>query len=74
MRMTGDRATGRLLEAQIVGHRESEISKRVDIIATALYHRMDVRELGYLDLSYTPPLSFPSDPVQMAAMQWCSKQ
>jgi NADPH-dependent 2,4-dienoyl-CoA reductase/sulfur reductase-like enzyme len=73
IRLTGDRTNGRLLGAQVVGHRESEISKRVDIIATALYNGMGVTDLCDLDLSYTPPLSSPWDPVQMAAMQWCSQ-
>ena len=74
IRLTGDRPTGRLLGAQLVGHRESEVSKRVDIVATALYHGMTVKALCDLDLSYTPPLSSPWDPVQMAAMEWCSKR
>jgi NADPH-dependent 2,4-dienoyl-CoA reductase/sulfur reductase-like enzyme len=69
--LTGDRRTGRLLGAQIVGHRDSEVDKRIDIIATALYNGMYVKELNDLDLSYTPPLSSPWDPVQKAAMQWC---
>jgi hypothetical protein len=29
-----------------------------------------VEELNDLDLSYTPPLSSPWDPVQMAAQSW----
>ena len=70
LRITGDRETGRLLGAQLVGHRGSEISKRVDVFATALYHGMHVEELNDLDLSYTPPLSSPWDPVQMAAQAW----
>jgi NADPH-dependent 2,4-dienoyl-CoA reductase/sulfur reductase-like enzyme len=74
IRLTGDRSTGRLLGVQLVGHRASEVSKRVDIVATALYHGMAVKALCDLDLSYTPPLSSPWDPVQMAAMQWCSKR
>ncbi len=74
LRLTGDRATGRLLGAQMVGHRTSEVSKRIDIIATALYHGMTVRALCDLDLSYTPPLSSPWDPVQAAAMEWCARQ
>ncbi len=44
---------------------------RIDIFATALFHQMDVEELSDLDLSYTPPLSSPWDPVQMAAHHWC---
>ncbi|MFP3982044.1 MAG: CoA-disulfide reductase, partial [Desulfobacterales bacterium] len=69
----GDRSSGRLLGAQMVGHRTAEVSKRIDILAAALYHRMQVRELCDLDLSYTPPLSSPWDPVQAAAMTWCGK-
>jgi NADPH-dependent 2,4-dienoyl-CoA reductase/sulfur reductase-like enzyme len=72
IRLTGDRRTGRLLGAQIVGHRDSQVSKRIDILATAIYHSMRVDELCDLDLSYTPPLSAPWDPVQSAAMEWCS--
>lgn len=70
LRITGDRGTGRLLGAQIIGHKSSEVSKRVDIFATALYHGMLVEELNSLDLSYTPPLSSPWDPVQIAAQAW----
>lgn len=71
--LTGDRRTGRLLGAQIVGHRDSEVAKRIDIVATALYNGMLVKDLCDLDLSYTPPLSSPWDPVQKAAMQWCTQ-
>lgn len=74
IRITGDRATGRLLGAQMVGHRSSEVSKRIDIFATALYHSMHVKDLCDLDLSYTPPLSSPWDPVQAAAMTWCGRR
>jgi NADPH-dependent 2,4-dienoyl-CoA reductase/sulfur reductase-like enzyme len=74
LRITGDRPTGRLLGAQIVGPRETEVSKRIDIFAAALFHGMRVEELCDLDLSYTPPLSSPWDPVQMAAMQWCAQK
>jgi NADPH-dependent 2,4-dienoyl-CoA reductase/sulfur reductase-like enzyme len=74
LRLTGDRSTGRLLGAQIVGHRRSEISKRIDIFAAALHQGLRVEEMCDLDLSYTPPLSSPWDPVQLAAMQWCARQ
>lgn len=73
IRVTGDRKTGKLLGAQIAGHRSSEIAKRIDIFATALYHGMKVEDIGKLDLSYTPPLSTPWDPVQMAAHAWIDK-
>ncbi len=70
IRVTGDAVSGRLLGAQILGRWGAEISKRLDIFATALFHRMDVEDLFDLDLSYTPPLSSPWDPIQMAAHHW----
>jgi NADPH-dependent 2,4-dienoyl-CoA reductase/sulfur reductase-like enzyme len=74
IRVTGDRGTGRLLGAQMIGHWGTEVSKRVDIFATALFHGMTVDALSDLDLSYTPPLSSPWDPVQMAAQAWTKSQ
>lgn len=38
LRVTGDRASGRLLGAQMIGHYGTEVSKRVDIFAAALHH------------------------------------
>jgi NADPH-dependent 2,4-dienoyl-CoA reductase/sulfur reductase-like enzyme len=70
--ITGDRRSGRLLGAQMVGSYKSEISKRIDILATALFNNMLVENIADLDLSYTPPLSTPWDPVQKAAVQWCA--
>ena len=70
IRLTGDRRDGRLLGAQLLGHYGAEVSKRVDIYATALHHHMTINELTDLDLSYTPPLSSPWDPTQMAALAW----
>lgn len=71
MRLTGDRATGRLLGAQMVGLVQTEIAKRIDILATALFHEMTIDALSDLDLSYTPPLGSPWDVVQMLAQDWC---
>jgi NADPH-dependent 2,4-dienoyl-CoA reductase/sulfur reductase-like enzyme len=71
--VTGDRDTGKLLGAQLLGAWGAEVSKRLDVLATALYHGMGVAELSDLDLSYTPPLSSPWDPVQMAAQAWSAK-
>jgi NADPH-dependent 2,4-dienoyl-CoA reductase/sulfur reductase-like enzyme len=70
LRVTGDPMSGKLLGAQIAGHWKSEVSKRIDIFATALFHEMSVEGLNELDLSYTPPLSSPWDPVQMSAQAW----
>ncbi len=42
MRYTGDRRTGRLLGVQLVGHRNAEIAKRIDIPATAIFNELTV--------------------------------
>lgn len=70
LRLTADRRTGSLLGAQMVGPVQTEVAKRIDIIATALFHTMTVEVLSDLDLSYTPPLGSPWDLVQMAAQDW----
>ena len=70
IRVTGDRNSGRLLGAQLVGHRGAEISKRVDIYATAIHNGMTVDGVSDLDLSYTPPLGSPWDAIQIATQTW----
>jgi NADPH-dependent 2,4-dienoyl-CoA reductase/sulfur reductase-like enzyme len=70
MRVTGDRATGRLLGLQLFGHRHAEIAKRIDIAATAIFNHMTVDAVSDLDLSYTPPLGSPWEAVQMGAQAW----
>jgi pyruvate/2-oxoglutarate dehydrogenase complex dihydrolipoamide dehydrogenase (E3) component len=70
IRITGDRKTHQLLGAQIAGRYGAEVSKRIDIFATAIFNDMTVDSLSHLDLSYTPPLSSPWDPVQMASQVW----
>jgi len=68
--VTGDRRTGKLLGAQIAGHYQGEVAKRIDIYAAALFHGMTVEAVNDLDLSYTPPLGSPWDAVQMSAQTW----
>ncbi len=70
IRVTGDRSSGRLLGAQIAGHYQGEVARRIDIFAIALFNDMNVNDLNDLDLSYTPPLGSPWDAVQMAAQAW----
>jgi NADPH-dependent 2,4-dienoyl-CoA reductase/sulfur reductase-like enzyme len=69
-RVTGDLESGRLLGAQLIGRFGAEISKRIDVFATALFNEMTIDQVSDLDLSYTPPLSSPWDPVQMACQTW----
>ncbi|GAA2628266.1 hypothetical protein [Streptomyces vastus] len=60
------RPTGTPANAETI-RRSAEISKRVNMYATALFHGMPVDGISELDLSYTPPLCSPWDAVQVAA-------
>ena len=70
MRYTSDRRTGQLLGVQLVGHLHSEIAKRIDIPATAIFNQLTVDAVSDLDLSYTPPLGSPWDALQSGAQAW----
>ena len=70
MRVTGDRATGRLLGVQLFGHKNAEIAKRIDIAAAAIFCGMTIDGVSDLDLSYTPPLGSPWEAVQMGTQAW----
>ncbi|PLX78523.1 MAG: flavoprotein oxidoreductase [Desulfuromonas sp.] len=67
VKMLGEKGSGRLLGAQIVGLEGS--AKRIDTVATALTAGMTVEDVIDLDLSYAPPFSPVWDPVQTAARQ-----
>ncbi len=67
---TGDRNTGQLLGVQLIGHLGSEIAKRIDIPATAIFNGQTVEAISDLDLSYTPPLGSPWDAIQAGAQAW----
>ena len=69
LKVIADRITKRILGAQMLGAYKTEVSKRIDIFATAIYHEMTVQDFSSYDLSYTPPLSSPWDPVQMAVQK-----
>lgn len=64
-KLVAERGSGRLLGAQIVG--EEGAAKRIDVLATALWHATTVSELLNVDLSYAPPFSPVWDPVLIAA-------
>lgn len=70
LRVTGDRASGRLLGAQMVGHKDAEVAKRIDIFAAALSCGLAVGDLEDLDLSYAPPFGSPWDAVQVSGQAW----
>ena len=66
VKVVADRATGRLLGAQVTGRQG--VDKRLDVFATAIAAGMTVQDLAELDLAYAPPYGSARDPVQMAAM------
>jgi NADPH-dependent 2,4-dienoyl-CoA reductase/sulfur reductase-like enzyme len=70
IRYTGDRRDGRLLGLQLVGRLGSEIAKRIDIAATAIFSEMTIDAVSDLDLSYTPPLGSPWDALQAGSQAW----
>jgi len=65
VKLVMDEETGRLLGGQIVGRKG--VAKRVDVLATALHHRLTVPDLQRLDLSYAPPFAPVWDPILVAA-------
>lgn len=70
MHLTGDRRTGRLLGAQMVGHVNTAVAKRIDTVAAAIHNELGVEALSDLDLSYAPPFGSPWDVVQAAGQTW----
>lgn len=64
MKVVFEKATYRLLGAQIVGY--EGVDKRIDVLATAIRAGMKATELKDLDLAYAPPYSSAKDPVNMA--------
>jgi NADPH-dependent 2,4-dienoyl-CoA reductase/sulfur reductase-like enzyme len=63
IRVTGDRRSGQLLGAQLLGHWQAEVAKRVDVYAAALFAGQSVDAISDLDLSYTPnPSAAPGMP------------
>jgi len=65
VKLVVDEETGRLLGGQIAGRRG--VAKRIDVLATALHHRLTVADLQRLDLSYAPPFAPVWDPILVAA-------
>ena len=62
--VVGERGSGRLLGAQIVGGRGA--GKRIDIVAMALWSGLTAADVAGADLAYCPPFSPTWDPVQIA--------
>ncbi len=69
--MVGDRFSGRLLGAQMVG-RES-VAHRINAAAVALHAGMTVEQFVQCDLAYAPPFGGVWDPLLIAANQLLKK-
>ena len=67
MNLVGDKKTGRLLGAQIVGKEGAAL--RINGPAVALHNRMTVADYGQTDLAYAPPFGPTWDPTLTAANQ-----
>jgi len=69
--MVGDRQTGRLLGAQMVG--KDGVAHRINAIAVALHNQMTIKDFVQTDLAYAPPFSPVWDPLLTAANQLVKK-
>ncbi len=56
---------GRILGCQMVGHMDSGVDKRLDVVATVMRLKGKVTDLCELELAYAPPFSSAKDPVNM---------
>ena len=63
----GERKTGRLLGATMVG--KEGVAHRIDAVAVALHAGMTVPEFAQCDMAYAPPFSPVWDPLLTAANQ-----
>ena len=71
VQLVGDRKSGRLLGAQLVG--KEGAAHRVNAPAVALHAKMTVEEFGQSDLAYAPPFGPTWDPMLTAANQLIKK-
>jgi NADPH-dependent 2,4-dienoyl-CoA reductase/sulfur reductase-like enzyme/rhodanese-related sulfurtransferase len=59
-----DKISKIVLGAELIG--EKGVDKRVDVLATAIYAKLNTDDLTQLDLAYAPPFSPAKDPVIVA--------
>jgi NADPH-dependent 2,4-dienoyl-CoA reductase/sulfur reductase-like enzyme len=67
VQLVGDKKTGRLLGAQMVG--KEGAAHRINAPGVALHAKMSVEEFGQTDLAYAPPFGPSWDPLLTAANQ-----
>jgi NADPH-dependent 2,4-dienoyl-CoA reductase/sulfur reductase-like enzyme/rhodanese-related sulfurtransferase len=66
IKAVADKATHKILGAQIVGPRG--VDKRIDVFVTAITFGAKAEDLFHLDLAYAPPFSTAKDPVMYTGM------
>ncbi len=69
--LLGDKKTGRLLGAQMVG--VEGVAHRINALAVALHSQMTVEQFSQTDLAYAPPFGPVWDPMLTAANQLLKK-
>ncbi|RJP42376.1 MAG: pyridine nucleotide-disulfide oxidoreductase, partial [Desulfobacteraceae bacterium] len=69
--LVGDKISGRLLGAQMVG--KEGVAHRINAAAVALHNRMIVARFSQCDLAYAPPFGPVWDPLLTAANQLLKK-
>ncbi len=67
LKLVADRSTGKLLGAQAIG--ETGAVSRINALAVALWSRLNIEEIAYLDFAYSPPFSSSVDAVHHAARE-----
>jgi NADPH-dependent 2,4-dienoyl-CoA reductase/sulfur reductase-like enzyme len=65
MKLIVDRESRRLIGAQAAGY--GDVSKRIDVAATAISGGMTIDDVAQLDLAYSPPYGSLWDPLLVAA-------
>jgi NADPH-dependent 2,4-dienoyl-CoA reductase/sulfur reductase-like enzyme len=65
LKLIADRASGKLLGAQAIG--DSGAVGRINTLSACLWAGMDLDEVGYLDLAYSPAFGGSWDAIQIAA-------
>ncbi|WP_226646102.1 CoA-disulfide reductase [Mesobacillus subterraneus] len=65
LKLVYHKETHKVLGGQIIG--ENGVDKRIDVLATAIFHSMTTEELLDLDLAYAPPYNGVWDPIQQGA-------
>jgi hypothetical protein len=70
IRLTADVETTHVLARGSSAQSAGAIAKRMDVVTVGLYAGLTVDDLTDLDLSYTPSLGSPWDPLQTAAQAW----